>query len=55
MLAAFFVGQHFQEIAEESPQSEMLIVNMLEEFLSNCSARDLKRDPKERHLEFIIH
>ena len=52
-LAAFFVGQLFQEIAEESPQSEMLIVNMLEELLSNCSARDLTSDPKERHVEFI--
>ena len=52
-LAAFFVGQLFQEIAEESPQSEMLIVNMLEELLSNCSARDRKSGPKERHVEFI--
>ena len=33
MLAAFFVGQFFQEIAEESPQSKMLIVNMLVELL----------------------
>ena len=53
MLVAFFVGQLFQEIDEKSPQSEMLIVNMLEELLSNCSPGDLKSDPKERHVEFI--
>ena len=51
--AAFFVGQLFQDIAEESPQSEMLMVSMLEKLLSNCSARDLKSNPKERHAEFI--
>ena len=33
MLAAFFIGQFFQEIAEEFPQSKMLIVNMLVELL----------------------
>ena len=48
MLVAFF-----QEIDEESPQSKILIVNMLEELLSNCSARGLKSDPKEKHAEFI--
>ena len=26
---------------------------MLEELLSNCSARGLKSDPKEKHAEFI--
>ena len=26
---------------------------MLEELLSNCSARGLKSDPKEKHVEFI--
>lgn len=31
----------------------MLIVNMLEELLSNCSARDLKSNLKERHVELI--
>ena len=53
MLAAFFVGQLFEKIAEESLQSEMLVVNMLEELHSNCSARDLKSDLKESHVEFI--
>ena len=31
----------------------MRIVNMLEELLSNCSARELKSDSKERLAEFI--
>ena len=53
MLVAFFVGQLFQKIDEESPQSEMLIVNMVEQLLSNCSAGDLKSDLKEKHVEFI--
>ena len=31
----------------------MLILNMLEELLSNFSARDIKSNPKERHVEFL--
>ena len=40
MLSAFFLAQLFQEISEETLSSELLIVNMLEELLWNCSARE---------------
>ena len=42
MLASFFVAQLFKEISSNNLESKMLIVNMLEELLLNCSARDLK-------------
>ena len=47
MLVAFFVGQLFQETVEESPQSEMLIVNMLEEFLKLFCKGSKKRSERK--------
>ena len=42
MLATFFVAQLLKDISSDNLESEMLIVNMLNELLLNCSARDLK-------------
>ena len=52
MLSAFFLAQLFQEISEETLSSELLIVNMLEELLWNCSARELMSSPKDRNIQF---
>ena len=41
MLASFFVAQLFKEISSNNLESKMLIVNMLEELLLNCSTRNL--------------
>ena len=53
MLVAFFVGQLFQETVEESLQSEMLIVNMFEEFLKLFCKGSKKRS--ERKTSRIYH
>ena len=37
----FFIAQLFQEISEETLSPEALIINMLEEVLSNCTAKRL--------------
>ena len=52
MLSAFFLAQLFQEISEETLSSELLIVNMLEELLWNCSARELMSNPKDGNIQF---
>ena len=41
ILSAFFLAQLFQEISEETPSTEALIVNMLEELLLNVLLRSL--------------
>ena len=48
MLASFFVAQLLKEISSDNLQSEMFIINMLEELLLNCSARDLKTRPDKQ-------
>ena len=53
MLSAFFIVQLFQEITDsDSLSSEYLVTNMLEELLLNCSARELKTNPKEQNIQF---
>ena len=52
MLASFIVVQLLKEIPSNNLESEMLIVNMLEELLLNCSARDLKTRPDRTKIAF---
>ena len=52
MLSTFFLAQLFQEISEETLSSELLIVNMLEELLWNCPARELMSNPKDGNIQF---
>ena len=42
MLCTLFTAQLFQEIVVNSPSSDLIIFNALEELLTNCSARVLK-------------
>ena len=51
MLSAFFLAPLFKEISEEMLSSEWLIVNMLEELLWNCSARELMSNPKDGNIQ----
>ena len=44
MLTSFFIKQLFQESAERSASSKLVITNALEELLFNCSAKVLKSD-----------
>ena len=52
MLASFIVVQLLKEIPSNNLESEMLIVNMLEELLLNCSAWDLKTRPDRTKIAF---
>ena len=52
MLSAFFLVHLFQEISEETPSLELLIVNMLEELLWNCSTRELMSNLKDGNIQF---
>ena len=52
MLASFFIAQLFKEISSNNSESETLIVNMLEELLLNCSARDLKTRADRTEIAF---
>ena len=52
MLASFFIAQLFKEISSNNLESETLIVNMLEELLLNCSARDLKTRADRTEIAF---
>ena len=53
MLSAFFIAQLFREITDsDNLSSEHLVINMLEELLFNCSARELKTNPKEQNIQF---
>ena len=52
MFSAFFLAQLFQEINEEAPSTEALIVNMLEELLLNCSAKKLMSNPRNGNIQF---
>ena len=52
MLSAFFLAQLFQEISEETPSTEALIVNMLEELLLNCSAKELMSNLRNSNIQF---
>ena len=52
MFSAFFLAQLFQEINEEAPSTEALIVNMLEELLLNCSAKELMSNPRNGNIQF---
>ena len=52
MLSSFFLVQLFQEISEETLSSELLIVNMFEELLWNCSTRELMSNPKDGNMQF---
>ena len=42
ILASFYVARLFKEISSNNLESEMVIVNMLDDLILNCSARDLK-------------
>ena len=48
----FFAAQLFQEMIFKSPSSELIMTNMLEEVVMNCSARELKTDPKDKRIKF---
>ena len=48
MICTLFAVQLFQEMTVISPSSEIIITNMLEEVLLNCSARELKTNPKDK-------
>ena len=52
MLSTFFLAQMFQEISEETLSSELLIVDMLEELLWNCSAKEFMSNPKDGNIQF---
>lgn len=52
MLCTFFAEQLFQGMTVKLPSSELIITNMLEEVLLNCSARELKTDPKDKRIKF---
>ena len=53
MLSAFFLAQLFREITNSNDlSSRALVTNMLEELLLNCSARELKTNPKEKNIQF---
>ena len=52
MLSVVFLVQLFHKISEETLSSELLIVNMLEELLWNCSARELTSNPKDGDIQF---
>ena len=52
MIASFFIAQLFKEISSNNLESETLIVNMLEELLLNCSARDLKTRADRTEIAF---
>ena len=47
-----FLVQLHQEISEETLPLELLIVNMLEELLWNCSTRELMPNPKDGNIQF---
>ena len=48
----FFAAQLFQEMIFKSPSSELVITNMLDKVVLNCSARELKTDPKDKTIKF---
>ena len=52
MLSTLFLAELFQQISKETFSSESLIVNMLEELLWNCSARELMSNPKDGNIQF---
>ena len=53
MLSVFFLAQLFREITDSNDlSSRALVTNMLEEMLLNCSARELKTNPKEKYTQF---
>ena len=53
MLSAFFIAQLFWEISDsDNLSSEYLVINMSEELLFNCSAKELKTNPKEQSIQF---
>ena len=53
MLSMFFIAELFREITDsDNLSSKHLVTNMLEELLFNCSARELKTNPKEQNIQF---
>ena len=48
-----FLSQLFREITDSDNLSSVhLVTNMFEELLLNCSARELKTNPKEQNIQF---
>ena len=52
MLCTLFTAQLIQEMTVKSPSSKVVITNMLEEVLLNCSARELKTNRKDKRITF---
>ena len=53
ILSVFFTAQLFREITDSDDlNSEHLVTNIVEELLFNCSARELKTNPREQNIQF---